>query len=139
MNIKKQFNQATNPKYAKDYETNLLPSMTIPDQSMSIPEIMRRFAAGLSIDNAKIPLYEGEDGVLDGVNLKTLDISERYALVEQKRQELQDIYKRQVSARKPVNPQQKHFTTQQQIDANKAAKAKTNQTGETTETGLDTK
>jgi hypothetical protein len=62
--------------FAKTYEQNYEPSETIPDQTMSILEIMRRFASGLPLGGQRIPEYDGEDDLLDGVNPKTLDLSE---------------------------------------------------------------
>lgn len=42
-------------------EVNKMPSLTVPDQTMSISEIMRRFAAGLPVGGARVPLYEEDD------------------------------------------------------------------------------
>lgn len=60
------------------------PSKTIPDQTMTVREIMERYAKGLPIDGAKVPVYDGED--VDMPDLRTLDISER----EELRQQLDD-------------------------------------------------
>jgi hypothetical protein len=61
-----------------DGEKNNLPSKTVPDQSMSIPELIRRYASGLPLGGAKVPLYEGEEDVLQGVNFQKLDLSEKH-------------------------------------------------------------
>jgi hypothetical protein len=63
-------------------EINTKPSETIPDQSLSIPEIIRRFASGLPLGGAKVTYYDEEDDILDGVDPRTLDISEKYDLLE---------------------------------------------------------
>lgn len=64
------------------------PSMTVPDQSMSVKEILDRFAKGLPIDGRKVPLYEGETNMPD---LRGLDLAERQALYEMAEEELNEI------------------------------------------------
>lgn len=47
-------------------EKNTMPSMTVPDQSMSIQEILRRFASGLPVGGAKVAFYDdGENPMPD--------------------------------------------------------------------------
>lgn len=81
-------------------EINSLPSMTIPDQTMSIPEILRRFASGLPLQGNKNPIYDGEDDILEGIDPRTLDISEIHELRENMEAELADIKKPQKRASK---------------------------------------
>jgi len=58
------------------------PSLTVPDQSMSIGEIIRRFASGLPLGGQRVPLYEDEgEDMFDGVNPKSLDITERHDIL----------------------------------------------------------
>lgn len=38
------------------------PSQTVPDQAMSIGEIMKRFVSGLPVGGGRVPFYEEEDG-----------------------------------------------------------------------------
>lgn len=75
-------------EFEKNYECNHLPSKTIPDQTMSVREIMRRFASGLPLEGAKVPIYEGEDEYMP--DLKTMDISEQYALIDEQKQKIAD-------------------------------------------------
>lgn len=54
-------------KYSEDvkqgtFEVNLNPSMTEPDNAMSIPEIIARFTRGQGI---QVPVYEWEQGSAD--------------------------------------------------------------------------
>lgn len=53
-------------------------------------EILKRHAQGLSWQDGKVPVYDGEDpeDELEGVDPRTLDISERHDIVESRRQEL---------------------------------------------------
>lgn len=65
--------------YPKKYEENDQPSQTIPSQSMSIKEILQRYARGLPVmGNAEKPIYE-EDGI-ELPDLRKMDISEREEL-----------------------------------------------------------
>jgi hypothetical protein len=74
---------------AKDYndnEKNFGPSLTIPDQAMSVREILQRFANGLPLGGSNEPIWEGEDG--DGIDPRRLDLAERQELEIAARQEL---------------------------------------------------
>lgn len=78
-------------EFAKNHETNTMPSKTIPDQTMSIREIMTRFTRGLPIDGEKVPIYEEEDFLPD---LRGLDLAERQELKEIYQAELDEIRER---------------------------------------------
>jgi len=78
--------EADSPK-----EKNVSPSMTVPDQTMSVKEIMDRYARGLPLGGQKVPIYEGEDFVPD---LKNMDLADRQTLFEQAKEELADIKER---------------------------------------------
>lgn len=66
--------------HVRSTEVNNLPSMTVPDQSMSVAEMLARHASGLPISGAKIPLYEGDQDPLGGLDPRTLDLSELQTL-----------------------------------------------------------
>jgi len=85
MKIRNQYNGKTFPS---DGEKNFGPSQTVPDQTMSIKEILDRYARGLPMDG-KVPIYEGEDG--DGIDPRRLDLSERAELKAQYTQELAEL------------------------------------------------
>jgi hypothetical protein len=89
MKIKNALNYQSFPK---DYEKTTGPSMTIPDQTMSIRELLRRYASGLPLGGSKEPIYEGEDG--DGIDPRRLDLAERQELEIAARQELAEIEER---------------------------------------------
>jgi hypothetical protein len=73
-------------------EVNTLPSMTIPDQTMSIRTIVDRYAKGLPV-SAFTPIYEGEDFYMP--DPKTLDLVDRAELLENVKQEVESIKSRQ--------------------------------------------
>lgn len=85
MKIRNQYNGKTFPS---DAEKNFGPSQTVPDQTMSIKEILDRYARGLPMDG-KVPIYEGEDG--DGIDPRRLDLVERQEMEMQYRIELTEI------------------------------------------------
>lgn len=65
------------------------PSQTIPDQSLSIVDIMRRSASGLPLVGQKIPIYNGED--VDHPDLTKMDLAEREAYIKSQEMELRDL------------------------------------------------
>lgn len=77
-------------EFPKNYEEITEPSLTIPDQTLTIREILDRYARGLSIDGVKNPLFDDEDFLPDP---RTLDLEERYQLAQQFEQELSDMKK----------------------------------------------
>ncbi len=89
MRIKTSMNSS---EFQKNYEKNRKPSLTIPDQTMSIREILERHSRGLPIDGGKTPIYDGEE--YDLPDLRTLDLSERQLLKESYTQEIQQIKER---------------------------------------------
>lgn len=81
-------NQWTNRPKTKG-EVNTLPSKTIPDQSLSVQEIMTRFAKGLSVGGAKVPVYHGEDEYLP--EWKQMDLAEREEWINESKKDLADL------------------------------------------------
>lgn len=75
--IKTPYNAKQFPRYA---EVNTLPSMTIPDQTMSLKVLLERFARGLKVTGEKFPIYHGEEAFPD---LAKMDLSEIHALKKQ--------------------------------------------------------
>lgn len=78
--------------YSKRYEMNNLPSMTVPDQSLTIREIMRRFASGLPIDGEKVPMYDEENEENDLPDLSRMDLAEREEYIESAKTELAALH-----------------------------------------------
>lgn len=57
----------------KTYKTFTQESKTVPDEAMSIRQILERYASGLPLPITKTPIYS-EDNEEDGINPKTLDL-----------------------------------------------------------------
>jgi hypothetical protein len=61
-------------------EVNCYPSVTVPDQTMSLRQILERYARGLPVSGVlKTPIYDHEN---DLPNPATLDFAERADLSE---------------------------------------------------------
>lgn len=67
------------------HEVNTLPSLTIPDQTLSVKDILDRHTRGLPFTNASTPVYnlDDEGNELMPVDWQRLDISERVERLEQ--------------------------------------------------------
>lgn len=74
-------------------EVNTLPSLTVPDQAMSIEEILRRFASGTMPDILRENVFTE-----DLPDLRGLDISEIHAMRAEAEQDV-EYYKNELQAR----------------------------------------
>lgn len=78
--------------------------ITVPDQTLSIREILNRFTRGLPITGAKVPIFSDNDDSIDDPSfpdLATLDISERQQYMEDYAQQLNEIRQRNKRPRMP--------------------------------------
>lgn len=71
-----------------EYKTFTMPSMTIPDQTMSIREILEKHSRGLDIGGSKDSIFEEDDEPTSGVNPKTLDLVDFQELKEQTKEKI---------------------------------------------------
>lgn len=70
-------------------ELNTLPSLTVPDQSMSVDEILQRFATGRPIPDLSSKMtYTGDQYLPD---LKRLDLVEQQELIDRNKQHINDL------------------------------------------------
>lgn len=78
-------------------EANYQPSRTIPDQAMSINEILDRYRRGLSFTNGKIPIYDSEQGdtLLVPPDWDKMDLSEQHDYKIDMARKLAEFRKRQ--------------------------------------------
>lgn len=65
-------------------EINTLPSKTIPDQSLSVQQIMERYARGLPLDGVRVPVYLGDE--IEFPEMERLDLTERQQLIAEARE-----------------------------------------------------
>lgn len=115
-------------------EVNTLPSMTKPDETLSVKEILTRYGRGLTDDMAKVPMYETDDSDesnehIQGINTATLDLSERHELfteskktvdavklAAQKRKEKENMEKHEQAIREKVKKELEEKQAQQKPD-----------------------
>jgi len=69
-------------------EVNTLPSLTIPDQAMSIQEILRRYTSGLPIGGSRSPIFDEDN---DLPELSKMDLADRQTAIERYASELKDL------------------------------------------------
>lgn len=58
------------------------PSLTVPDMTMSMREILSRFTSGLPMDIGKEPIYHEDDYEQLGINPRSLDLTDIHELKE---------------------------------------------------------
>lgn len=85
-------------------ETNTKPSLTVPDQTLPIRELLARFAKGLPV-GVNTPIYEGEDNDLP--DPRTLDLVDLQELKEHAKNEIQAIAARQSKKQTKPTEEQK--------------------------------
>lgn len=78
-------------EFEKKYKIFTQPSLTVPDQSMSIKTILERYARGLPVGGRLDEYYDEEDTL---PNPLTLDLAERQELAELYTQEINEIKSR---------------------------------------------
>lgn len=74
MKFKTQFMDAYTPDPG---QKTTLPSRTVPNQSMTVVQIMQRFAAGLPVDGQKVQMWEEQEMP----DLNKMDLSEKFDLL----------------------------------------------------------
>lgn len=97
-------------------------SQTIPDASMPIREIVRRFAAGLPVQGQRVGFFDELEPVPD---LQRMDLAEREEAILQVEEELKEIETRQQQrnrekqereARKKFEAEQKKLSDEKSSD-----------------------
>lgn len=76
-----------------DGEKNTRPSKTIPDQAMSIPEIMARYARGLPLGGDRVPVYD-EDPENPMPDLSKMDIIDQHETIKAAANEMNELGKK---------------------------------------------
>jgi len=89
----------TRRKYTGKGEFNEMPSITIPDQTMSIRTILERYAKGLPIQGEKTNPFYDTDEISEGLDLRKLDLVDMQELAK-KNKEIIGQHKKGIEARK---------------------------------------
>lgn len=101
-------NHGNAKEFPKKYEKNRGVSMTIPDQSLSVKQIMDRYARGLPLEGAKVPIYDEGEELPDW---NRMDLVEKAEAIEDAKQEVKDI-----SAKYKQEQQEKHNKKTKELD-----------------------
>lgn len=105
-------------------ENRFSPSKTIPNQSMTVQEIVQRFAQGLPFDQQRVPVYHGEETFLP--DPKTLDLVEIADLKAQNEEQIKKLQKQAQDEKKPKIKQktlaEEIIEAQDEIDKKKSSK-----------------
>jgi hypothetical protein len=101
MRIKNYLNRDSFPK---NYQTFTQPSETIPDQTLSIRQILDRHSRGIPMD-VKTPIWDENPDIDDILpNPQQMDLSERQEYAIQAKAELEAI-KTMINTKKPKKTQ----------------------------------
>jgi hypothetical protein len=82
-------------------EWNYNPTLTVPDHTLSIRQILERHSRGLPLEGWRTPIWDGEDNELP--DIRTLDLAERQELAELYQQELNNYNKKSTNVDKVEN------------------------------------
>lgn len=66
-------------------------SLTVPDQALSVRQILERYARGLPLGGQRTPVFDEDDDLPD---VRTLDLSERQEMRERYVEELGELTKK---------------------------------------------
>lgn len=66
------------------------PSVTVPDQAMSVKEILDRFARGLPLGGVRVPVWDGEEEVPD---FRKMDLADVETFMRENKQEIEYLQK----------------------------------------------
>lgn len=117
--------------FPQDHEVNVLPSETVPDQSMSVRTLLQRYAQGIPLtDSGRVPIWYTDDElknnreIFNVPDIEKLDISERYELIELQKERIKEM-RQEMEKRSLWEKEQVIKEAQKRIQA---AKDKENQT-----------
>lgn len=91
-----------NPPVPK-LKTTWLPTQTVPDDTMSLREIISKYVNGIPISNARTPIYDEENESM-GINPKTLDLVDIQHLKEENHKR---IFELQMELQKETDSKEK--------------------------------
>lgn len=97
-----QFQTAYNYDHKKQrHERNHLPSMTIPDQSLTVSELVERNRRGLPLGGAKVPIWQENPETEYLPDIEKLDLAEIQEMkenvaaeIKEKQEQLQEFDKK---------------------------------------------
>lgn len=104
------------------------PSQTIPDQSLSVSEIMRRYSRGLPLGGQKVPVYEGDEDYFP--DLSKMDLADRQQYLEDRKEEFVELQGKIEKHKRDLQRKQSK-AKEQQLEFEKWQKEQLNKSKET--------
>ena len=87
-----------------------LPSLTIPNEAMTVREIIAMQARGLTLNNRRVPVYNGEEDIPDFQNMDLADqeaiMQTNLALITEMQKTLKDQEKSHTEAKRKKEQQE---------------------------------
>lgn len=111
-------------EFTPQFEVNTQPSMTVPDMSLSIVDIITKHTAGIPDHLIRTPVYYGESIYVP--DLKTLDLADQTAMQEAAKENMEEIkkmYKKIHDENREKLIQEAKQRLQQEEEAKKAQQA----------------
>lgn len=89
---KKRYSSRLNYRHEDQiFERFTEPSKTIPDQSLTIDEILKRYASGRPVNVKIYDEFTGDDDLQTGVDIRTLDLHEVHEMLQQSRANVEKL------------------------------------------------
>lgn len=101
----------------RSYEKNDKPSMTVPDQSLSIRELVYRYTHGLSLGGSRVPVYEDENEIQFPANWDKMDLSERHEFFTERAEELAETQERLKQEQNRITKEQREKEISEAVEA----------------------
>lgn len=105
--FKTQYNSIPDPGNPLPGE---MPSMTIPNEAMTVREIIAMQARGLTLNNRRVPVYNGEEDIPDFQHLDLADqeaiMQTNQALITEMQKTLKDQEKAYIDAKRKKEQQE---------------------------------
>ena len=92
-------NYLNRDSFPKKYKAFTMPSETVPDQSLTMRQILDRYARGLPLD-VKTPIWEEDDELNPLPDVRTLDLTEKHDMLKSAQDELNAIKTKMAEKRK---------------------------------------
>lgn len=93
--------------------------MTVPDQALTVAELVYRFSHGQSLGATRTPMYDDLDPDAVGLppNWEKLDLAERFEFMQEKQQEIKDISDRLAAQKNKLAQDQREAELERRVNA----------------------
>lgn len=118
--VRTPYNREEHPYTGQNFTQK---SQTVPNQALSMRELLTKYAHGQPLTGGKfIPEYGGEE--MDGINMRTLDLTELQELAEKSTETINKFKKEQQNAEKAALKAQEQQRIDEEVEKRLAEKGK---------------